>query len=129
MKNVTTSETAKTLAENGFPQPTPEFGQVWYLSGKPHVCIGHEGGGIYNFRSQEGMEERTAVNYPTYFFAPTATDILEQLPGWAITKGGSMKVWSVWLPLFEPPESDEMEFHLRNPAEAGAEAWLKLNKK
>jgi len=124
MTTHTTFETSRLLAEKGFPQPAPEFGQVWYLSGKPHVCIGHEGGGIYNFRSQKGMEERTAVNYPTYFFAPTATDILDRIGYGLIGQFFDGWIFCVQSPGGLKTSSNAHE----NPVEACAEAWLSLNK-
>lgn len=74
MKNVVTFETAKWLKESGFVQPVPEFGQVWYgINGAQCLCIG-------NVFIDKFHNRWTVLDVLRFVFAPTATDILEQLP-------------------------------------------------
>jgi hypothetical protein len=125
MKDIVTFETAVRLKEAGFPQPAPEAGQFWYYIRFPDgterknvLCVlAHE------YPYQDNLEalpldggERIYNSRNTQVFAPAATDILRELG-----------------PLFDL-SCDCGEFWCRdekdwNPAEAVAEAWLKLNEK
>jgi len=108
-------ETAVRLKESGFPQPTPEAGQFWY---NPNgilfvVYLVHEIVELYEI----GRRNPSIGHYwEDWTFAPTATDILRELG-----------------PLFDL-SYDCAEFWCGdkkgwNPAEAAAEAWIKLNPK
>lgn len=85
MKDVVDFETALRLKEAGFPQPSLEVGQFWYMEGfdMPRIAIvgswttaDHRP--VYRYidaNTWDFPDEKTAV------FAPTATDILRELPG------------------------------------------------
>ncbi len=79
MKN-TTYQTALQLQRAGFPQPVPEFGQMWYDSGGfEALCLGRaerdKYAFIYDDRQQVFFSYLHRLTY-----APTSEDILEQLP-------------------------------------------------
>lgn len=95
-------ETSKHLAEAGFPKPAPDYGQIWYTHyGSP--------GSVTNLSKWIDNGE---------VFAPTATDILRELPGWHLTYATEIG-WHVWL----DDETDRFFKH-KNPAEAAALAWF-----
>lgn len=83
MKNVVTFETAERLKEAGFPQPEFMPGQFWYVAPD---CLEI----IIRIHNDENEVEASAfhnTDFPhdephpdQWIFAPTATDILEQLP-------------------------------------------------
>lgn len=143
MNNVVTYETAVKLKAAGFPQPEPQAGQFWY---KKHpstaITLDFVQSVEYN---QEGEKQfytlwvgtdDTGGNFYTIknhklIFAPTATDILEQLPGYEIGFFPTAKdlyflpgAWSMRGLEDECPSAEH-----DNPAEAAALAWLKLNEK
>lgn len=123
MKNTVSFETAKRIFETGFPQPeTVQEGQFWYS------CI------VRKTRERElryiNQFDRTGI-LPTEFFAcypyfaPTATDILAQLPSNAnISKPFNAELW---LCVYGENEDDWTESD--NPAEAAALAWLEIHEK
>jgi len=111
MKDIVTFETSIRLKDAGFPQPSPKAGQFWYGKNREvgyifyHERLALLSGEIVYFDAPEKC-----------VFAPTSTDILRELG-----------------PLFDL-SCDCGEFWCRdekdwNPAEAVAEAWLKLNEK
>ena len=138
-----TFETAARLKDAGFPQPEqPQRGQVWY------TCFGQTMLVIYERkdRCDYHLLEKDRVYFDRIFengevFAPTAVDILEQLPEcFSLEKCGSsfnccgdreyMRDCPVWWPLdIEHREDGSIEFINDNPAEACAKAWLTINKK
>lgn len=108
-----TFETAKRLAEAGFPQPSPDYGQTWYT---------HDGspGSVTSLSKWSDNGE---------VFAPAATDILRELPGWNLCYD-TVIGWHVWFD--DVAEWDYCEppfFKHENPAEAAAQAWFYENKK
>jgi len=124
MKNVVTPETARKLKEKGFPQPEPEFGQVWYDEYDQPVIMGEcdsitglvrglNNGVLYGGKASELID-----------FAPTATDILRQL---ALAKPDSAfrnylefdALSNLYCATYEMEETCN-----ENPAEAAALAWL-----
>lgn len=122
MKDIVTFETAVRLKEAGFPQPTPEAGQWWY---NPNgilfvVYLAHE-----TVELHEMGRRNTSVGHywEDWTFAPTATDILRETPEYFLWKYKTKDMWglslSVWYDYVQKS----------NPAEAAAEAWLKLNTK
>ena len=129
MKNIVTFETAKRLKEAGFPQPMPEAGQVWYANDvNMRVSIVHVGGRAVNHVNQGYM---LIYNTPIRefktdcVFAPTATDILREMPGTILVLenyGSQGKAWELW-------KNGGLISELGDPAEAAALAWLKLNEK
>ena len=79
-----TFDTAKRLKEAGFPQMEPEFGQVWYDTNEM-PCLIFEGDSMKNvWTACPGRDYGQRVHVGTlkrnYTFAPTATDILRELP-------------------------------------------------
>lgn len=124
---MTSFETAKKLKESGFPQPSPKFGQVWYdpygmpavvLSTKP-LRFGDEGGQSWSGKNRFGE----------MIFAPTATDILRELPrNWMLWfyEGSEIEnpAWEVGK--YERGDGFDDQESNSNPAEACAAAWLKL---
>lgn len=124
----TTYETALALENAGFPQPFPAFGQRWYFpvtnelflvtfvysNGKVDYCM--EGSQVVMF---EDIPESS-------IFAPTATDILEQL--WYKFEL-SFRIDEKWV-IRETKSLDDFsrEFSVdnTNPHESAAKAWLKM---
>lgn len=108
-------ETAKRLKEAGFPQPDYEFGQLWYSEDeRQQAFVG------------TGQMELLRQHYVgKMVFAPTATDILEQLGEyWTLRKRGAGN----WI-VAEQSHEERMVSHKihASPHEAAALAWLNLN--
>jgi hypothetical protein len=102
-----TFETAKRLKEAGLPQPKKtEKGQYWFANGELILFAGCE-------QVEVRMFEHDMV------FAPTATDIMRHLPGWALYYHEG-----VWCCALVEDEFVIAEFRSDNPAEAAAEAFL-----
>lgn len=136
MDNVVTLETAKRLKQAGFPQPEPKVGQFWYDGMFQRLSIAsHRMGKDQHLY----LTPINAVDWSHYFeavvmlddkndwpiFAPTATDILREMPGAILVLenyGSQGKVWEVW-------KNGGLIADLENPAEAAAFAWLTLNEK
>ena len=137
MKDTVTFETAARLKEAGFPQPTPEAGQWWYnpdygifLTGKLSPYDGRERH-IY-YPDTGNVFFKNQVLFPDCVFAPTATDILRELSSDCVL--GTKKLGGWICGSWRLISSDHMKFfvagmHDENPAEAAAEAWLKLHDK
>lgn len=149
MNNLVTFETAKRLKEAGFPQPDFQPMQFWYDDGIKGISqfriyivlhVGRFPAGQPAPLMHEICEEPHGQMYGTHAnfgeyqyiaFAPTATDILEQLPGYEIGYFPTAKeMWSL------PGEWSISDLEGKcpvcehtNPAEAAAAAWLELNKK
>lgn len=124
MKNHVSAETALKLKEAGFPQPTPEFLQVWYSDESPYmeriVMFNNALESRVVFLGADSIEYRYIDQL--YAFAPTATDILREL--------GSDYFFSAIGPnLFEVDKIDPYTVgnepcRHENPAEAAAKMWL-----
>ena len=137
MKDTVTFETAARLKEAGFPQPTPEAGQWWYnpdfgpfLVGKLWMVDGR----LRNiFYPDTGKVVNKEIRlFPDCVFAPTATDILRGLSSDCVL--GTKKLGGWICGSWRLISADHMRFfvagmHDENPAEAAAEAWLKLHNK
>jgi hypothetical protein len=135
MNDHVTFETAILLKEAGFPQPEKSTGQFWWVDEKSM------GGAHYRhvlyviLQAWQGWLSGVAFPVNTncgerwldemQVFAPTATDILNELPGYAIRYNFENETWMVF--------KDEMPnpyFHAHiDPAEAAAMAWLAINEK
>lgn len=97
-------ETAVRLKEAGFPRPAPRDGQFWYTK---HGRIGT-------------VTDEAAWTDNGEVFAPTATDILEHLPGWHLSFNSDG--WKCW--------RGRVSFRgFDNSAEATAAAWFQNGKK
>ena len=129
MKDIVTLETALRLRDAGFPQPTPEFGQEWYNREYGLFVVGFIDAPyaratiIYNNRPS--VFSKNLPNFSGCAFAPTATDILQQL------RDGSKiiimdKKFLCYSPDFEHGIDHPGTPINDNPAEAVAEAWLSL---
>ncbi|GAB4486619.1 MAG: hypothetical protein OHK0019_00600 [Saprospiraceae bacterium] len=107
MKNIVTFETARRLKEAGFPQP----GMAYF------TCF------FYDENGEMWRPGHLTLNPD--IFAPTATDILEQLPSkW------SLRHYDLeGEPVFSCAEKDADIYMNPNPAEAAALAWLAINEK
>lgn len=111
-----TFETAKRLEGAGFPQPrTVQSGSVWF-SGRNKFYIGEQ--------QRELSPEKWFSSYPR--FAPTATDILEQLPGWNLAY---IRVFGWIVYCGAPGLPEPIQFRHSNPAEAAALAWFHEHEK
>jgi hypothetical protein len=126
MKNTVSFETASRLKAAGFPQPEPEAGQVWHEGNMPYVIGAFKDGklsgayfygGVFFEVEQDAMEKD--------IFAPTATDILPQLPSAAnISKPFNAELW-----LCVYGENEDNWTESNNPAEAAALAWFEIHEK
>lgn len=119
-----TFETAKRLSEARFPQPRPEESQVWYNHAGTVYVITYSYGKTcdYVVRGSNNVWTERGLN-DGEVFAPTATDILAQLPGWDLaftTEAG----WQCWKDFSDPNGYIPKIFTNKNPAEACSEAWL-----
>ena len=144
MKNICTHETSARLKAAGFPQPEPEAGQFWYdgdfgrlsvinyhynRSGETRICPLDSSDHSYLFYGAHGSEN--------HVFAPTAADILRELPA---TKGEhpiALCFFADGVDTFTVTDFHQGEDGLfsgcdisehANPAEACAAAWLDLKK-
>lgn len=133
MKDIVTLETAVRLKEAGFPQPQPGAGQWWHnpdfglfvvgikwFADNREYRIFYPGTGKSVLKS-EAMFLKCA-------FAPTATDILRELRDGS-NIGIMGKRFLCYSPDFEHGIDHPGTPINDNPAEAVAEAWLKLNEK
>lgn len=124
MKDIVTFETAVRLKEAGFPQPAPEAGQFWYGKNREvgyifyHERLALLSGDIVYFDAPEKC-----------VFAPTATDILREMPGCILAVENLYKETAIVGVYYEVLKTGRLLSDHGNPAEAVAEAWLKLNEK
>ena len=126
MKNTVSFETASRLKAAGFPQPEPEAGQVWREERYAHIVIGEmEDGFSVCFESRTGPWIEVVETLEGLVFAPTATDILPQLPSAAnISKPFNAELW-----LCVYGENEDNWTESNNPAEAAALAWFEIHEK
>ena len=124
MENIVTFATAQRLKDAGFPQPKPESGQYWY----------HPHGQLYWIQSVEGefctvhapnvsRQSGWIVDTEGWIFAPTATDILREMPEHDLT------FWHPQQTYYVEDTRNGIQWTNNNPAEAAALAYLKLNEK
>ena len=133
MENIVSSKTAVKLKEAGFPQPEPDFSQIWYNDdGTAFLVLEtfHHPLAYYAWINERGGDRLVIDNsvFIKMYFAPTATDILRLL------NGCDLQYWT-------PNEGVKGRFYLdleygiapqffgENPAEVCAAAWLSLNAK
>ncbi len=127
MKNIVRFETAKRLKEAGFPQPEPERGQVWYTEyRKTYIILSGDKTIHGHIESWGVMEVINILRIYGRAFAPTATDILLQMPdGYGLFKfSGNLFVCTDSQVL----KVDNPYVISDNPAEAAAAAWLEIQK-
>jgi hypothetical protein len=113
-----THETAKGLKDAGFPQPEKTYGTFWYDTSDFLVLLstgatGTPPGQILVMSPGDGVTFLTVQSEMTgWFFAPTVTDILAHLPGWALEF-----TENEWICYYRETGVDDFVGH-RNPAEA-----------
>jgi len=142
--NILSFQTAVRLKEAGFPQPTPAPGQFWYAkkpSGGTDLFLMVEGNAGRVFGVLQGKHdpfdcrEISSNLYSNWrqwlIFAPTATDILEQLGNRYVMwfdESPKVQKWCVARAGDSVHDTGTPFLH-DNPHEAAAAAWLELNKK
>ena len=131
MKDIVTLETAVRLKEAGFPQPQPGAGQWWHNPDFGLFVVGIKWfADNREYRIFYPRTGKTVLKSEAMFlkcaFAPTATDILRELRDGS-NIGIMGKRFLCYSPDFEHGIDHPGTPINDNPAEAVAEAWLKLN--
>lgn len=114
-----TFETARKLKDADFPQPEPMPGQVWYADNSLKVFVSKVNAGSISGHSEYPCARIEDTITAVDIFAPTATDIMQHLPGWCLSFENG-----IWVCRLEEDEFVLAEFRSSNPAEAAAEAWF-----
>ena len=128
-----TFDTAKRLKEAGFPQPMPQAGQFLYGANSKELFVILQYSDVDDILTLAGvghharMMEKWSWAKGAFVFAPTATDILEQIPTKYVRWNKPKNVWQCGETDYMGPHFCEV--HQTNPAEACALAWLKLSTK
>ncbi len=141
MKDIVSYETAVRLKEAGFPQPKPDFGQVWHNPDFGLFVVGIKWfADNREYRIFYPRTGKTVLKSEAMFlkcaFAPTATDILREMPNYYYIRKykhqtNDIQIFSIFC---EEQNADDDLSQIakgvsQNPGEAAAEAWLKLNPK
>ncbi len=133
MQQSVIAETARRLKGAGFPMPEPKSGHFWY-DGYRNLSVlsvllqapGQENKIMVLILDAEDTYETILEEMRGFVFAPTATDILEQLPGWNLAY---TKVFG-WIVYWDAPGlAEPIQFCHENPAEAAALAWFHEHEK
>jgi hypothetical protein len=115
--------TAKQMAELGFPQPEPKFGQVWYTQiGNAVICSD-------SYRDIEYLHIEFCMpgaiiardNTDDMVYAPTVPDIMRELDS-------NMSFWAGDFGFFVSDINDD-EFYDEIAEEAAAKAWIEKQRK
>jgi hypothetical protein len=114
-----TFETARKLKDADLPQPEPMPGQVWYADNSLKVFVSKVNAGSISGHSEYPCARIEDTITAVDIFAPTATDIMQHLPGWYLSFENG-----IWICRLEEDEFVMAEFRSSNPAEAAAEAWF-----
>lgn len=121
--NHTTFEKSKRLKEAGFPQPEPDFGKIYYdkESEQKIVVIAFDGEYVDCV-----YQNLTWVSYyikiSDLIFAPTATDILREMPGcYHLYHPFNSEFW-----ICDNATNEDEWSESSNPAEAAALAYLQI---
>lgn len=123
MKNNVTPQTAFRLKAAGFPQPQPEFGQIWATNKMFLFSVdSYWGSSAVQAYFQDGSGRRV-IQIHTSAYCPDATDILREIDLFSITHIPETNVWHV----FYVHDGVLKCFVDKNPAEAAALAWLAQN--
>ncbi len=115
--------TSRYLFFDGFKQPDPAVGQTWYLSqsGTSVIVVGKKFSKVV-YPESERVWKMDVKGIG--IFAPTAADIMRELPGWNLTYATEIG-WHVWWDDGTEQEYCEpLVFTHENPAEAAAMAWF-----
>ena len=127
MKHYVSFETAKKLEAAGFERPKIEVGQYWYTdSGRTYIVCAIVGSETHvKWIGAAGYLDFVFKNTNDWIYAPTATDLLEQLPDeYILSKNGNewfcgcLDIWPDGLDGYDPKFTNE------DAAEAVAEAFL-----
>lgn len=121
MKNNVTPQTAFRLKAAGFPQPQPEFGQVWANESIHRFIIDSKfGEGRYNV-SFPVVTGTRVVSIDPCAYCPDATDIMREMEIISMSFSARYNKWyvgAVW----------GINLGINEyPAEAAAMAWLAQN--
>lgn len=134
-------ETAIKLYNARFPQPSPGIGQIWYgttkttagatiqaLENGNGVLLANDGSEKILFLKKlaDAFDLVNRIGIPGIIFAPTAEDILEQLP---ITYHLCVEEDRTGFVCNDLYGNGDSEFFHENASEACAVAYLKLNSK
>lgn len=121
-------DTAQEMKDAGFPQPKPEFGQIWYsFSGKKMLFL-YADFPAWSMHEDGQYSSIGVLNPDSLIFAPTATDILRALNCqhkhiYSLRfEEGVFHVEYTYRSIGEFPE---IVSEHENPAEACAKPWLK----
>ncbi len=115
-----TFETARKLKDADFPQPEPMPGQVWYADNSLKVFVSKVNAGSISGHSEYPCARIEDTITAVDIFAPTATDIMQHLPGWYLAFSKNQFVCLS----FDEEGSAPDSFVHENPAEACAKAWF-----
>lgn len=138
MKDIVGYKTAVRLKEAGFPQPTPEAGQWWhnpdfglFVVGAKWFADNREYKIFYPGTGRSVL--KSEARFLECAFAPTATDILRQMPNFFYIRKykhqtSDIQMFSIFC---EEQTADDGLLQIakgvnENPAVAVAEAWLSL---
>jgi len=125
MKPCVDFHTAIPLKESGLRPPTLDSGQFWYTEAGRITFIDEDGEDFFIYSGENGLNVRTPKSSPLsterIYFAPTAIDIINQMPGLEITKVGDTFICTL-----RTNEGIKI-FRDKHPAEACAKAWLELH--
>lgn len=133
-----THATAARLKAAGFPQPAFATGQMWFNKHGEASFVGRrdllEKTGDETFFCTSVRSGRTEEFTPIHdgsFFAPTAEDILRELPGYSIHKFDNHFQYGSDFGCFRGVKLGlgEMCWHDKSLAEALAKAWLAIHEK
>lgn len=130
MKTTVDFETAKELRDAGFPQPEPKFPQQWYLiqdkDGRitnPELSVFFDDENPYFVTDNGKVIYLSDVIVMTY--APTALEIIEQMPGRWIHRD-SDGLWHVTWTVTQYYQDERID---ACPHEAAAMAYIAWKKR
>jgi len=109
------------LKAAGFPQPIPEFGQIWANETEQRFIINYKSGERkYSVYFAAAIGGRT-VSIDACAYCPTVLNLLQDLPGWNINYEPGELSW------FAHGHTEESFFKYQNNKNAAdllAEIWL-----
>lgn len=112
-------ETAKRLKDAGFTQPDSLFGQMWYTK-DGNILIA-----INFFSSIDHRENIIMFNPEEHYFAPTAAEILKELPEDHFLQHAN----GMFFISYYCDNGETVQHKGKNLLEVGAAAWLDINEK
>jgi len=138
MNDTVSFETAVRLKEAGFPQPEPHYRQVWYTSdGVDCFTLGRKNP-QGRFWADDKILKPDFHTSPDVVFAPTTTDILQEIYSFFPASAGGAWYWvnlspqgGLWAVTVKfGSGADVARYVHENPAEAAALVyeWVKKQK-